>query len=214
MVSKQKIIKILDILEKTHGETMLEEFSHFTPFQVVIATLLSARTKDATVIPIVVDLFSKYPTVYDLNKLTIVQLEKWFYRIGFFRAKAKNVKKLCKIIIEDFDGLVPDTLEELLTLPGVGRKTANCVLAYAFKKPAIAVDIHVHRIVNKGRLHWMDTKNPDETEQELMRLVPKKRWRDVNKLLVDHGQRICAPIRPKCWDCGITKFCEYKDKKL
>ncbi len=212
--SKGEILKVLNILQKTHGQTMLEELSYFTPFQITVATLLSARTKDATTIPIVKEFFKKYPNPEDVAQIPIPELEKWFYGIGFFRVKARNVQKLAQMIIEEFAGKVPNTLEQLTNLPGVGRKTANCVLTYAFKKPAIAVDIHVHRICNTTRLHWIDTQSPEESEQELMRIIPKERWIDINKLIVDHGQRICAPVRPKCDQCTVTKYCEYKDKRI
>jgi endonuclease III len=212
MKKTHSIIKILDILKKYHKNTMLEELSYFTPFQITIATLLSARSKDVTVIPIVVKLFEDYPTVQDLIKISQKELEKRIFKIGFYKTKAKNIKLLCERVIEEFDGNIPNTLEGLISLPGVGRKTANCVLAYSFNTPAIAVDVHVHRISNKGRLYFVDTKTPEETEQELMKLVPKKRWHDVNRLLVDHGQRICGPKKPKCDECSIRKYCEYEGK--
>ena len=118
------------------------------------------------------------------------------------------------MVINDYGGKIPQTMEALLTLPGVGRKTANCVLAYAFGIPAIAVDIHVFRIVNETRLNWMSVKNPEKTELKLMEIIPHERWLDVNKLIVDHGQRICAPIRPKCDECTITSYCEFEKKNI
>jgi len=172
-------------------------------------TLLSARSKDATVIPIALDLFEKYPTPKDLATIDAKELEKRIFKIGFYRTKSKHVIKLSQILLDTYNGKVPSSFEKLISLPGVGRKTANCVLAYAFGVPAIAVDIHVHRITNKGRLHWVDAKTPTETEKELCKIIPKSRWIDVNQLIVDHGQRICAPIKPKCNECSIIKYCEY-----
>jgi len=175
-------------------------------------TLLSARAKDATTIPIVVDMFKKYPNPEDYIDLDLKVIEKMIFKIGFYRVKAKYVQNLSRMLLNKFNGVVPDTLEELTSLPGVGRKTANCILAYVFKKPAIAVDIHVHRIAN--RLGWVSTKNEAQTEQELMKLVPKDEWININSMLVGHGQTICAPIKPRCNKCQITKLCNYDKKNL
>lgn len=210
MKSQNEILAVLNTLKKTHQPTMLEEFHDRSAFQLLVMTLLSARTKDATVIPIALDLFKQYPTVQDLAKIDKEELEKRLYKIVFFRTKAKHVLQLCQILLEKYDGNVPKTLQELIELPGVGRKTANCVLSYAFSVPAIAVDIHVHRITNKERLHWVEASNPQETEAKLCEIIPKEKWIDINQLIVDHGQRICAPLKPKCSECSITKYCEYE----
>jgi endonuclease-3 len=186
---------------------MLEQLSRYTHFQRLIATVLSARTKDITVIPIVKELFKIYPGAKELTHIPIKELEHRLYRIGFYRVKARNIKKLSAMILKEFQGKVPSTLEEMITLPGVGRKTANCMLNYSFNKPAIAVDVHVHRISN--RLGWTKTKTPEETEQELMRILPKELWNKVNMLLVDYGQRVCLPLRPRCGECKVRKYCEY-----
>lgn len=204
-----KIILILNILEKNHQPTMLEQLKHFTPFQLLIATLLSARSKDATVIPIVKELFKDYPNPDDLVNIDVNELEKRLYQIGFYRTKARNVIKLSKLVIEKFNGDIPNNLEDLTYLPGVGRKTANCILSYVYNQDVVAVDIHVHRITNSGRLNWINTKIPEETEQELMKVVPKQKWKDINRLIVDHGQRICLPIKPKCDLCTIKEYCDY-----
>lgn len=203
----KKVTEIFRILEKKHQPTMLELLGNYTPFQMLIMTLLSARTKDSTTIPIVKEMFKKYPFPEDYVNLSAKELEKILYPIGFFRVKAKNVKKLSEIIVNNYHGRVPDTFEELISLPGVGRKTANCILNYAFHKQAIAVDIHVHRISN--RLGWVKTKTPEKTEQELMKAVPYDEWINVNKLLVGHGQTICIPIKPKCQICSVKKYCDY-----
>jgi len=199
--------QVLATLQKTHQQTMLELYSHSTPFQHVVMTLLSARSKDSTVIPIVKEFFAKYPRPEDIEQLSIKELERWFFKIGFYKTKAKHVHELSKIIIDKYHGQVPDTLVELVSLPGVGRKTANCVLSYTFGKPAIAVDIHVHRISN--RLGWVQTKKPEDTEEALKKSVDRKDWSSINKLLVDHGQRICLPIKPKCQECGVKMFCRF-----
>ncbi|MFA6460737.1 MAG: endonuclease III [Candidatus Woesearchaeota archaeon] len=199
--------RVFSILERSHQLTMLEQLSRYTHFQRLIATVLSARTKDITVIPIVKELFKIYPGAKELTHIPIKELEHRLYRIGFYRVKARNIKKLSAMILKEFQGKVPSTLEEMITLPGVGRKTANCMLNYSFNKPAIAVDVHVHRISN--RLGWTKTKTPEETEQELMRILPKELWNKVNMLLVDYGQRVCLPLRPRCGECKVRKYCEY-----
>src|SRR3989338_6928848 len=161
----KKIKFVFKELKKDYRETMLEELSRlgYTPFQMLIATLLSSRTKDSATIPIVKKLFAEYNTPEKLLQVDDKKLEKIIFTIGFFRVKAKNVKKISQIVVEKFGGNIPETLEELTSMPGVGRKTANCILAYVFGKPAIAVDIHVHRISN--RLGWVKTKTPEETEE-------------------------------------------------
>ncbi len=199
--------KVFSILEKDHKETMLEQFSHYSKFQMLIATLLSARTKDTTTIPIVIKMFEKWKTPEDFVDVSLLDLEKELYGIGFYKVKAKNIKKLSELIIDEFNSKVPNNLERMVTLPGVGRKTANCMLNYAFGKDAIAVDVHVHRISN--RLGWIKTKSPEETEVELMRVLPKKLWNKVNMFLVDHGQNVCFPIKPNCKECKISKYCQF-----
>ncbi len=214
MGNKEVIVtEVLNILEKTHQLTMLEQLHYFTPFQLLVSTLLSARSKDATVIPIVKKLFKEYPNPEDFVKINVNELEKKLYKIGFYRTKARNVIKLSKLVIEKFDGKIPNNIDYLISLPGVGRKTANCILSYVYGQDVIAVDIHVYRISNSGRLNWIDTRTPEETEQELMKVVPKQNWKDVNRLLVDHGQRVCLPIKPKCDLCRVRKYCVYNNKK-
>ena len=215
MPSILEIKKVFSLLEKDHPLTMLEELGHYTPFQMLVMTLLSSRTRDSTTIPIVKKMFAKYPDPEHFIKMDLQELEEWLYGIGFYRIKAQHVKNLSKMILERFNGTVPDTLEELTSLPGVGRKTANCVLAYTFKKPAIAVDIHVHRISN--RLGWVNTSTPEETEESLQKIFPKELWINVNRLFVGHGQTICVPLNPKCNICPVRKYCEFgrmkKDKE-
>src|SRR3989344_1579028 len=209
------IKKVFSLLEKDHPLTMLEELGHYTPFQMLVMTLLSSRTRDSTTIPIVKKMFAKYPDPEHFIKMDLQELEEWLYGIGFYRIKAQHVKNLSKMILERFNGTVPDTLEELTSLPGVGRKTANCVLDYTFKKPAIAVDIHVHRISN--RLGWVNTSTPEETEESLQKIFPKELWINVNRLFVGHGQTICVPLNLKCNICPVRKYCEFgrmkKDKE-
>lgn len=207
MLTAKEIHKIFSLLEPLHHPTMLEQLKDHTPFQLLIATVLSSRTKDSTTIPIVKKLFQKYPTPSHFAAANIRNIEKELYGIGFYRVKAKHVQELSRIVIEKYKGRIPDRFEGLTSLPGVGRKTANCVLSYAFQQPAIAVDIHVHRISN--RLGWVKTNTPEDTEEALKKIVPQELWSKVNMLLVDHGQRICQPRKPKCGECVVRKECEY-----
>jgi len=177
------------------------------PFSILIGTILSARTKDETTTKAVKKLFAKYKTPRALANAKVKDIEKIIKSIGFYHVKSKRIIEVAKIIDSKYKGKVPDDLETLVELPGVGRKTANCVLVYAYEKPAIPVDIHVHRISN--RLGLVETKNPEETEQELMKKIPKKFWIDINDTFVMYGQNICKPISPMCDVCKIKKSCKF-----
>ena len=181
------------------------------PFSILIGTILSARTKDETTTKAVKALFLKYKNPEDLANAKIKDVEKIIRSIGFFHVKSKRIIEVSKIIHQKYKDKVPEDLDTLVQLPGVGRKTANCVLVYAFEKPAIPVDIHVHRISN--RLGLVDTKNPEDTEQELMKKIDKKYWIDINDTFVMYGQNICKPISPMCDVCKITKSCKYYKTK-
>ena len=181
------------------------------PFSILIGTILSARTKDETTTKAVKALFLKYKNPKDLANAKIKDVEKIIRSIGFFHVKSKRIIEVAKIIHTKYKDKVPEDLDTLVQLPGVGRKTANCVLVYAFEKPAIPVDIHVHRISN--RLGLVDTKNPEETEQELMSKIDKKYWIDINDTFVMYGQNICKPISPMCDVCKIKKSCKYYKTK-
>lgn len=182
------------------------------PFSILIGTILSARTKDESTTKVVKILFSKYKKAKDLANAKLIDVEKIIKPIGFYHVKAKRIIEVAKIIDSQYKGKVPDDLEKLVNLPGVGRKTANCVLVYAFDKPAIPVDIHVHRISN--RLGLVKTKTPEETEMELMKKIPKKFWLEINDTFVMYGQNICKPISPMCGVCKIKKNCEYYKSKI
>jgi endonuclease III len=183
------------------------------PFSILIGTILSARTKDETTTKAVKALFLKYKNPEDLANAKIKDVEKIIKSIGFFRVKSKRIIEVARIIHKKYKDKVPDDLDTLVQLPGVGRKTANCVLVYAFEKPAIPVDIHVHRISN--RLGLVETKNPEDTEQELMKKIDKKYWIEINDTFVMYGQNICKPISPMCDVCKIKKTCKfYKTKNV
>ena len=181
------------------------------PFSILIGTILSARTKDESTTKVIKVLFSKYKNPNELANAKIKDVEKIIKSIGFYHVKSKRIIEVAKIIDTKYNGIVPDDLESLIQLPGVGRKTANCVLVYAFEKPAIPVDIHVHRISN--RLGLVETKHPEETEQELMKKIKKKYWIDINDTFVMYGQNICKPISPMCNICKIKKDCNYYKSK-
>jgi endonuclease-3 len=176
------------------------------PFQILIATLLSARTQDATTHAASTRLFKRARTPRAMARLPVSEIETLIYPVGFYRTKARHVKACADAIESRFGGRVPPTLEELVTLPGVGRKTANLVLILAFKsRQNICVDIHVHRISN--RLGWVRTTHPEETERALYRVTRQRWWPYINLYLVTWGQNICRPVSPKCGDCVIAGEC-------
>lgn len=175
------------------------------PFKVLIATILSARTKDETTAKVCERLFSKIKSANDLEMLPVKQIEKLIYPVGFYKTKAKHLKRLPIVLKEEFNKNIPDKIEDLLKLPGVGRKTANLVRAVAFKKPALAIDVHCHRIFN--RLGYIKTKNPHETEMVLRKKLPKRYWEKINSLFVAFGQNTCRPISPWCSRCPIISNC-------
>jgi len=181
------------------------------PFSILIGTILSARTKDENTTKVVKKLFSSYRTPKALANAKIRDVEKLIKSIGFYHVKAKRIIKVAQIINSQYKGKVPENFEKLLELPGVGRKTANCVLVYAFDTPAIPVDTHVHRISN--RLGLVDTKMPEETEMELRKKIPKKYWLQINDTFVMYGQNICKPISPRCDVCKIKTRCNYYKSK-
>jgi len=177
------------------------------PFSILIGTILSARTKDENTAKVVKKLFSRYRTPKALANAKVRNVEKLIKSIGFYHVKAKRIIKVAQIINSQYRGKVPENFEKLIELPGVGRKTANCVLVYAFDTPAIPVDTHVHRISN--RLGLVDTKMPEETEMELRKKIPKKYWLQINETFVMYGQNICKPISPLCNICKIKTKCNY-----
>ena len=174
-------------------------------FNVLIATILSARTKDETTIKVCEKLFERVKCLDDLEKLSSKEIEKLIYPVGFYKTKAKHLKKLPGVLRKEFDGKIPSEIDDLLKLPGVGRKTANLVRAVGFGKPAITVDVHVNRIMN--RLGYVKTKTPHETEIVLREKLPKKYWGKINYLFVAFGQNLCRPISPWCSKCKIIKYC-------
>ncbi len=190
--------------------TALQEISDSTdgdPFRVLIATVLSHRTKDPVTAKASSRLFAAFPDARKLSRANVRTVSRLIKPVGFYRTKAKTVKKLARIILEQYGNKVPESMDELLKLPSVGRKTANCVLVYGFKKPAIPVDTHVHRIFN--RIGIVETKTPDETEMELVKIVDRRDWLDLNDVFVKFGQLVCKPIGPRCPACPLKDRCRY-----
>jgi endonuclease III len=190
--------------------TALQEISDSTdgdPFRVLIATVLSQRTKDEVTSAASARLFRKYPGPKQLAKADTRTVSRLIKPVGFYKTKAKAIKRIARIILEEYRGEVPSDMDRLLQLPNVGRKTANCVLVYGFKKPAIPVDTHVHRIFN--RLGVVTTKTPEETEHELTRIVEKRDWLPLNEVFVTFGKLVCKPIGPKCHVCPLSDRCKW-----
>ena len=177
------------------------------PFKILIGTILSSRTRDENTTHALAKLFKKYKGVKEISEANIDDIKEEISSVGFYNIKASRIKEVANIIESKFHGQVPDNTEELLKLPGVGRKTANCVLVYAFQKSAIPVDTHVHRICN--RLGIVNTKSPEETEEELSMSVAKKHWIRLNSAFVRYGQNICLPLKPKCNYCNLRHICKY-----
>ncbi|MFW9971040.1 MAG: endonuclease III [Candidatus Odinarchaeota archaeon] len=212
--------EILDKIEsQLEGEAHLDQLASKKqdPFKILISTILSARTRDANTKLATEKLFAKYNDPKSIAEANVENIEQLIKSSGFYKVKAARIKEVSNILINKYDGKVPDNYKQLIDLPGVGSKTANCVLVYAFKIPAIPVDTHVHRISN--RLKWVKTKNPMQTEKELKIAIPRELWLKLNRLFVRFGQQICLPIRPKCHICIINEDCpkdfsmESTDKK-
>ncbi len=210
-ISKAKVIEILDILEETYPQAKCE-LNYGTPFQLLVATMLSAQSTDRTVNRITETLFARYPDLNSFLSLTQEQLEQEIKETGLYRNKAKNILAMCKELTTRFSGQVPATLEDLITLPGVGRKTANVVLSNAFNIPAFAVDTHVLRVSN--RIGLARSNRPDQTESQLTSVIPKERWIKSHHLLIWHGRRTCAARKPKCEVCSISSYCELYKKNI
>lgn len=201
---KKKVQIVIEILEKEYpGVTIQLNFT--TPFELLIATILSAQCTDARVNIVTSSLFQKYKSPNQFAEAIPEELEMDIFSTGFYKAKAKNIRETAKIIVEQFNGQIPNTMEQLLLLPGVGRKTANVVLGHCFDTPGIVVDTHVKRISN--RLGFVDSDDPVKIEFELMKIIPKENWIQYNHLMINFGRAICTSQRPKCLSCPLTDYC-------
>ncbi|HEY9061334.1 MAG TPA: endonuclease III [Pseudobacteroides sp.] len=211
IISDKKIEKVLEMLDKTYPDAHCE-LNFRTPFQLLVATMLSAQSTDKTVNKVTDKLFVKYPTLEEFLELDQSRLENEIKEIGLYKNKSKNIKEMCKILAEKFQGRVPDNMEDLVSLPGVGRKTANVVLSNAFGIPAIAVDTHVFRVSN--RIGLADGKNVDITEEQLRKNIPMDKWSKAHHLIIWHGRRICLARKPKCEACPIATDCRYYKEEV
>lgn len=202
---RKDLPKILHAMRKTVNAKPTVFYKE--PFQVLIATVLSQRTRDQNTAKASKQLFKKFKAPKTLSTAPLKEVEKLIRPAGFYKVKAKRIKEISRQVLERFGGKTPESIEELCSLPGVGRKTANCVLVYGFKKPAMPVDVHVHRISN--RIGLVKTKTPEQTEQALLKTIPKRNWLELNHLMVKYGQKVCLPRNPRCVQCEIKKQCDY-----
>ncbi len=205
MIDIDKIIKLLKDAKQPQSEFVKLMDSFKNPYLVLIACILSLRTNDKTTYPATLRMLELAKTPKEMKNVSVEDLSKAIYPVGFYENKAKQIIELSKTIDEELGGKVPDEIEDLVKFKGVGRKTANLVLSIGFNKPAICVDVHVHRIFN--RLGYIKTKTPEETEFALREKLPQKYWIDINTLLVTHGQNVCKPIKLKCSECPIAGYC-------
>jgi len=207
MVEIEKTIEILrKELGKKRKTTLNREAKKFTSYQTLVSCLLSLRSKDETTERVSKQLFKTAKTPWEMVKLDNSELEKLIFSSGHYRKKAKTIIDVSEYLIKNHEGKVPDSEEELLKMKGVGRKTANIVLCFSFNRLVLPIDIHCHRIPN--RLGWIKTKNPDESEQALMKILPKKYWLEFNGLFVLFGKTICVPVSPFCSKCLVSEGCK------
>ncbi len=213
-MNKETIGKVITIVAKEAKNFKLPSVSEVAlskdPYKVLITCILSLMARDDTTYPSTSRLFKLADTPEKMIKLDNDLIEKTIYPVGFYKRKTKTIKDLSKTLIEKYGSKVPSILDELLKLKGVGRKTANIVLVYGYNKDAIPVDVHVNRITN--RLGWVKTKKPEDTERELMKIIPKEHWQIFNDIFVAFGQNICKPIGPKCDVCPVNSYCAYYKK--
>jgi endonuclease-3 len=194
---------VMEALRSMHGPTMLERREN--PHDVLMATILSQRTRDETTERVFQDVKARWPDAASLAAADEDELDAVIHSIGFHRAKARGLIGTAQALLDRHRGEVPRSMDDLLELPMVGRKTANCVLVYGFATPAIPVDTHVHRISN--RLGWVETRTPEGTERALTELLPREHWLEINQLMVRHGKRVCHPQRPRCGECQVPPHC-------
>ena len=202
-----KTEQVIEIFKRLKEIYTIRIFEGKDPYKVLIRTILSQRTRDENTDQATANLFNKYPDINSVANAPVEDIEELVHPAGFYHVKAARIQEVSQIIIDEYDGVVPDNMKELLDLPGVGRKTANCVLVFAFCKPAIPVDTHVHRISNRWGL--VDTSKPEQTELELMKIVPKDMWIELNDIMVQFGQTICKPTYPQCGDCPLIGLCAF-----
>lgn len=205
MPKKVDINQILKILENYYKMPMMAEIYTGDPYKSLVSCIMSLRTRDEITFPIAEKLFKIADTAQTISQMPYDKLCGIIKSINYYKTKAENIQAISKTLVDQYDGKVPEDMDELLKFRGIGRKTANIILSVGFGKPAIAVDTHVHRISN--RLGYVKTKTPDETETQLRKKLPKKHWREINRVFVLHGKNTCKPIGPMCSSCAIIGFC-------
>lgn len=207
----EKVKKIIEILEKEYPDAKTA-LKFNTPFQLLIATILSAQTTDERVNKTTPELFNKFKTPSDFASASIEEIMEKIKSVNFYKNKARNIKKLSEVIVSEYEGKVPDKMEELIKLPGVARKTANVVLSQAFgKAKGIVVDTHVRRV--SQRLGLTTNKTPEKIEQDLMRIIPEEKWISFPFRLILHGRNVCKAKKTECENCSLKNYCEYKKGK-
>lgn len=209
-MKKAEVPVLIEQLQQLYPDATCE-LIHHNPFELLIAVILSAQCTDKLVNEVTPGLFAKHPTAFDIAKLSQEEMEEEIRRIGLFRNKAKNILETCRRLVEEHSGDVPNDYDYLVSLPGVGRKTANVVLSTAFGVPAIAVDTHVDRLSH--RLGLTKATNVLQTEKDLMRKLPKDQWTFAHHALILHGRRVCSARSPKCGQCSITEICAHYKKE-
>lgn len=211
MKKKERIGKVLDLLERTYKNTKTA-LNYKTPFQLLIATVLAAQSTDVRVNIVTKEFFPKYPDAKSMSTLSVPEIQEWIKTVGLYKSKAKNIAATSKILAENYGDDIPSTREELVLLPGVGRKTANVVLSITKDVPAIAVDTHVFRLSN--RIGLAKAKDVLKTEKDLMKNIPKEKWSDAHHWLIWHGRKVCKARKPLCSECVIVDYCMYRNKNL
>lgn len=211
MRKKEKANAVLKILKKEYPDASCS-LDHRTPLELLVATQLAAQCTDVRVNIVTKDLFKKYKTAEDYAGADIAELEQDIKTTGFFRNKARNIKECCIKLLKEYNGRVPDTMEKLLTLPGVGRKTANVILSTIYNKPGVIVDTHCSRL--SGRIGLTKSENPEMIEKDLMKLLPKNEWANFSHCLVYHGRAVCQARAPKCEICSILAYCDFGQKRI
>ncbi len=211
MNKSERIVKVLEILEEIYRDTTTA-LNYTTPFQLLVSTMLAAQSTDVRVNIVTKDFFVKYPDAKSMSRLSVDEIISFIKTVGLYKTKAKNLAATCKILSENYEDDIPGTREELVKLPGVGRKTANVVLSIAKNVPAIAVDTHVFRLSN--RIGLAKAKDVLKTEKQLMKNIPKEKWTEAHHWLIWHGRKICKARKPLCRECPISEYCTYKKKLL
>lgn len=211
MKKKERIAKVLELLESAYKDTTTA-LDYGSPFQLLVSTMLAAQSTDVRVNIVTKKIFAKYPDAKSMSTLSIPQIETWIKTIGLYKTKAKNLYATCQILEKNFSNDIPATREELVTLPGVGRKTANVVLSIAKNIPAIAVDTHVFRVSN--RIGLAKANDVLKTEQQLMKNIPKEKWSSAHHWLIWHGRKVCKARNPLCRECLILEYCAFKKKNI